>query len=110
MPELISDQLPQFAPTTNLHRLDDGRHVLVTVPADVMPLPEGVLPIVSGIRVARVEPAPTEVFLADEHGVPIDADGDPANGLTALLRLPPGTTHDQALAALAAQEASGVDD
>ena len=97
MTDLIAESLPQFAPTTNLYRLDDGRHVLVTVPADDQPLPAGVLPIVSGFKVAKTEPGPTEVFLADEHGVPIDADGDPANGMTPLLRLPPGTTHEQAL-------------
>ena len=97
MADLISAALPQFAPTTNLYLLADGRYVLVTVPVDDMPVTEGVLPIVSGFKVAKTEPGQTEVFLADEHGVPIDADGDPANGLTALLRLPPGTTHEQAL-------------
>ncbi len=101
--ELISEGLVQFAPTTNLYRLDDGRHVLVTVPADDMPVTEGALPIVSGFKVAKVEPGPTEVFLADEHGVPIDADGDPANGLTPLLRCAPGTTHEQALEELETQ-------
>ena len=100
MTDLISEALPQFAPTTNHYRLDDGRHVLVTAPADEMPLPPGVLPIVSGFKVAHVEPAPTEVFLCDENAVPIDADGDPTNGLTPLLRLPAGTTHEQALDAL----------
>lgn len=97
MTNLIAEALPQFAPTTNLYRLDDGRHVLVTVPVDDMPVPEGVLPIVSGFKVAKTEPGPTEVFLADEHGVPIDADGDPANGMTPLLRCAPGTAHEQAL-------------
>lgn len=100
MTELIAEALPQFAPTTNLYQLDDGRHVLVTVPADTMPVPEGVLPIVSGIKVAKTEPGPTEVFLADEHGVPIDADGDPTNGLTPLMRLPAGTPHDVAVKAV----------
>ena len=97
MAELIAAALPQFAPTTNLYRLDDGRYVLITVPSDDMPVPEGVLPIMSGFKVAKTEPGPTEVFLADEHGVPIDADGDPANGMTPLLRCAPGTTHEQAL-------------
>lgn len=109
MADLIAAALAQFAPTTNLYQLDDGRHVLVTVPFDAMPLPAEVLPIVSGFKVARVEPAPTEVFLADEYGTPIDADGDPANGMTPLLRCAPGTTHEQALAELAEREARGVD-
>lgn len=101
MAELIEVALPQFAPTTNLYRLDDGRYVLVTIPVDDMPVPEGVLPIVSGIKVAKTEPGPTDVFLADEHGTPIDADGDPTNGLTPLATYPPGTTHDDALRRLA---------
>ncbi|UQE73828.1 hypothetical protein MYK68_15840 [Gordonia sp. PP30] len=109
MTELIAESLPQFAPATNLYRLGDGRYVLVTVPADAMPVPEGVLPIVSGFKVARVEPAPTEVFLADEYGTPIDADGDPANGMTPLLRCAPGTTHEEALAQLGAEVTGDVD-
>lgn len=100
MTTLIAESLAQYAPTTNLYKLDDGRHVLVTVPFDAMPVPEGVLPIVSGFKVASVEPSPTEVFLCDEHAVPIDADGDPTNGLTPLLRLPAGTTHEQAIEAV----------
>ena len=103
MTDLIAEALPQFAPTTNHYRLEDGRYVLVTVPAVDIPVPEGVLPIVSGFKVARVEPAPTEVFLADEYGTPIDADGDPANGMTPLLRCAPGTTHEQALEELEQQ-------
>ena len=108
MAETLATALSQFAPTTHHYRLDDGRCVLVTVPDDDMPVPEGVLPIVSGIKVSKTEPAPTEVFLADDRGTPIDADGDPANGLTPLLRCAPGTTHEQALAELAEREARGV--
>lgn len=100
MAELISEALPQFAPTTNHYRLADGRYVLVTVPADEMPVPEGVLPIVSGFKVTRIEPGPTTVFLADEEARVLDADGDPANGMTPLHTFPVGTTHEQALQAL----------
>lgn len=109
MAELIASALSQFAPTTHHYRLDDGRHVLVTVPAGDMPLPGEVLPIVSGFKVARVDPAPTEVFLADESGAVIDADGDPTNGMTPLLRCAPGTTHEEALAQLGAEVTGDVD-
>ncbi|GAA3963179.1 DUF7572 family protein [Gordonia caeni] len=98
MAVVIAAALPSFAQTTNLYRLTDGRHALVTVPADDQPVPAAVVPIMSGFKVSRVETGPTEVFLADEHGTPIDADGDPTNGLTPLLRLPAGTTHAQAIA------------
>ena len=102
MPILISENLHQFAPITNHYRLEDGRHVLITVPHEAgldramkqveAAIPLGILP---ALKVARM---PTEIFLCDEHAVPIDADGDPTNGLTPLLRLPAGTTHEQALA------------
>lgn len=89
--------MPQFCPVTNLYRLVDGRCVLITVKSG---------PVIAGLAEALQVPlaplaaAPTEVFLADEDGTLIDADGDPANGMTALVRLPPGTTHEEALAAL----------
>lgn len=100
MTDLISEALPQYAPTTNHYKLDDGRYVLITVPDADIPLPAVVIPIISGIKVAHVEPRPTEVFLCDEHAVPIDADGDPANGLTPLATYPAGTDFTAALAAL----------
>ena len=100
MADLIAAALPQYAPTTNHYRLDDGRHVLVTVPADVLPLPAGVIPIVSGIKVTTTEPGQTEVFLCDADARVLDADGDPSNGMTPLATFPAGTTHEQALEAL----------
>lgn len=97
MATLIAESLPQFAPHTNHYRLSDGRHVLVTRAADDLPVPEALAPILGAIKVERTEPAPVEVFLCDENAQPIDADGDPTNGLTPLVRLAPGTTHDEAL-------------
>ena len=93
MSDLIAAALPQFAPTTHLYRLDDGRHVLICVPDDLFEVP----PEIAAPGVEHVAPSPTLVFLADEHGVVIDADGDPCNGLTALAQYPTGTTHTQAL-------------
>ena len=42
----------------------------------------------------------TEVFLADEQGAAVDADGDPANGLTALVRWDEQMDHETAVARL----------
>lgn len=103
MAELITAALPQFAPQTNHYRLDDGRHVLVTRAADDLPVPEALAPVLGAIKVERTEPAPVEVFLCDENATLIDADGDPANGMTPLLRLDPGTTFDEAIAAAEAE-------
>ena len=107
MPELIRENLAQFAPITNHYRLEDGRHVLITTPHEAgldraleqveVAIPLGLLP---ALKVASSVRMPTEIFLADADAVPIDADGDPCNGLTPLLRCEPGTTHAQALAAL----------
>ena len=99
MAELIAESLSQFAPQTNHYRLDDGRHVLVTRAVDDLPVPEGLAPILGAIKVDKTEPTPVEVFLCDENAVVIDADGDPTNGMTALLRLDPGTTFDEAVTA-----------
>ena len=99
MAELLARALPQYAPTTNHYRLDDGRHVLVTRADDELPVPEGLAPILGTIKVTKTEPSQVEVFLCDENAVLIDADGDPTNGMTALLSLPPGTSFDEAVEA-----------
>lgn len=97
MHELIQESLPQFAASTNHYRLADGRYVLVTVPEVEQPLPHELIPVLGRVSVTAIVPAPTEVFLADANARPVDSDGDPTNGLTPLLRLSPGTTHEQAL-------------
>ena len=76
--EFITD-LPHWVPVTRLYRHGD-HHIAVSV-LDFWDA-EG-----------------THVFLCDADGVAIDADGDPANGLTPLLELPPGTTFEEACAA-----------
>lgn len=100
MVDLIAARLAQFAPTTNLYRLADGRCVLVTVPDADLPMPPGLAAVLGAVSIDTTAPSPTEVFLADEHGALVDADGDPANGLTPILRCAPGTTHEQAIAEL----------
>ncbi|NMO00839.1 hypothetical protein HH308_06380 [Gordonia sp. TBRC 11910] len=73
--EFITD-LPHWVPVTRLYRHGD-HHVAVTV-------------------LDFWDARGTNVFLCDEQGVAIDADGDPSNGLTALLELEHGTTFEQA--------------
>lgn len=96
MAELIAENLTHLCPQTNLYRLSGGQHVLVTVP-DTERLDD--IPFIPGMPGAvkfETPPTPTDVFLADEYGRPVDADGDPTNGLTALLRLAGGTGFDVA--------------
>ncbi|QGJ95820.1 minor tail protein [Gordonia phage EMoore] len=69
-------------PTTNLYRCDDGRYLLVMV----LDLPSAAaLSMSSGLRVpvsrAHLR-AEVSVFWSDERGSPVDADGDPLNGMT----------------------------
>lgn len=99
MAELLAEGLPQFAPQTNLYRLDDGQHILVTRIEGDVPVPAVALPLTGFLQghVGDTAPMPTEVFLCDENARLVDADGDPTNGMTALLRLAGGTTFDDAV-------------
>ncbi len=99
MATLIEAGLTQFAPTTNHYRLDTGHHILITRADDTQPVPDGLVQFVAGIRVDEVIAPDVEIFLCDENAQPIDADGDPTNGLTPLLRLAPDTSFDDACAA-----------
>lgn len=78
--EFVAD-LPNWVPVTKLYQHEEsGRYIAVSV-------------------IDFYDADTTEVFLCDETGVAIDADGDPTNGLTPLLRLPTGTDFDEACAA-----------
>ena len=92
----IQAALPQFAPTTNLYQCEDGKYLLVTVDTAGDDIGNSV-PILSLIPVKSSVPADTVVFLADERGQVVDADGDPTNGLTPVLRCPGGTAAEEAL-------------
>lgn len=84
---LVRERLSRFCPTTNHYACDDGQYLLVTIPTlDFVGTLEhfGVDLPVSQVQL----PKRADVFLADDEGVPIDADGDPANGMTPLLRVP----------------------
>ncbi|TWS27271.1 hypothetical protein FK530_19180 [Tsukamurella conjunctivitidis] len=73
--------LTNMCPVTKLYRADDGQHYAICC--------------------AQFYTAThTEVFLADEGGQIIDADGDLANGLTALVRWDEQMDHETAVARL----------
>ncbi len=99
---LVAANLPQFCPDTHHYLLPDGRHVLVTVASLDVPATLNAL----GIRVpiARSHlPRGAQIFLCDESAAILDADGNPANGMTPLGWFDVDT-HEAALAALLAPE------
>ena len=96
---LVAEQLPQFCPTTNFYSTDDGKYLLVTVPRfDVPASIEAVTGLMLPISLSHL-PTHADVFLADENAVVVDADGDPTNGMTALLRVEDCDTFEDALSA-----------
>ncbi|AJA43321.1 minor tail protein [Mycobacterium phage Sbash] len=95
---LVAEGLCQFCPVTNLYRCSDGKHLLVTIPClDSL----GTLEAALGVKIPRATahaPTTADVFLADENAVVLDADGDPANGMTALAKIEGCRSFEQALA------------
>ncbi|ORA23394.1 DUF7572 family protein [Mycobacterium aquaticum] len=95
---LVAEALPQFAPTTNHYACSDGWYLLVTVHDRLAVATTPSMPF--DIPIARSHlPASAEVFLCDEHATVLDADGDPANGMTPLA-LVDADTHAAALVSL----------
>ena len=99
MAELLAGGLPLFAPHTNLYGGGSGLPIWVTRSGGDVPVPAVALPLTGFLQghVGDTAPMPTEVFLCDENARLVDADGDPTNGMTALLRLAGGTTFDDAV-------------
>lgn len=95
-------EVTHFHPITNHYRCSDGIWLLVTVmrmdsPAE--PDTAGTL----GVRpaVIRTEAATkAAVFLSDENAGVLDADGDPANGMTPLASYDDVASHVEVLARL----------
>lgn len=92
---LLAENLTHFCPVTNHYQCSDGRYLLVTYPrVDVLAAIAGealsdaltLLGIAEGPQTLSHQPANTEVFSSDEAARVLDADGDPANGMTPLLR------------------------
>lgn len=97
---LKQENLGRFCPVTNLYECSDGFHLLVTVfeSFDVGELIQATTGL--KIPIARTHmPTGVEVFLSDEDGTVLDADGDPANGMTPIARFPAGD-FESVLAAL----------
>lgn len=96
---LVAENLSQFCPMTNHYACEDGTYLLVTVPRFDT---SAVLEAKTGIRIpVSISHLPThaDVFLADENAVVLDADGDPANGLTPIARVEDCDTFEAALSA-----------
>lgn len=99
-----------MCPVTNLYVCSDGQHLLVTAKAGVMlTLPDYVSEGLMGTNLGALATVPAhaphgvEVFLADLDGHVLDADGNPANGMTALWSTPDDISHEAALAAIGRQ-------
>ncbi|GAS94440.1 Gp21 [Mycolicibacterium canariasense] len=95
---LVGEQLSQFCPVTNHYECSDGKHLLVTIPR----LDASTVQEMLGVRVPIVKmhlPDKADVFLADADAVVLDADGDPANGMTPLVSVPGCESFADALAA-----------
>ncbi len=88
--QLVSASLPQFCPTTNHYKCSDGRYLLITVATlDSIGTLRGTLGVTLPVSESHL-PGTVDVFLADENAIVLDADGDPANGMTPLARFPDG--------------------
>lgn len=96
---VVQERVSHFCPTTNFYATSDGRHLLVTVPRfDVARSVEAATGLTIPISVSHL-PTHADVFLADENAVVLDADGDPANGLTPIARVEDCDTFEAALSA-----------
>ena len=85
--DLMNSDCVWMPPTTWHLKTEDG-YLLVTA----LRLERSAAP---GIPTSRVNlPKGVLVFLADERGNPVDADGDPLNGMTPLLQLDEGNHED----------------
>ena len=106
---LVGEALSQYAPRTDHYACSDGTYLLVHMWAEVPP-PD--LVDANGAPVVLLpshEPRNTEVFLADENAVVLDADGNPANGMTPLLRCDGPVPAAEALAQLGYALEEGAD-
>lgn len=95
--KLKAEGLSQFCPTTNFYECSGGKYLLVTVPTLDTP---GTLAETLGIVVPIAQshmPTQVDVFLADENATVVDADDNPANGMTPLWSYPDCDSHSEAL-------------
>lgn len=99
---LVGQGLSRYCPTTNHYYCGDGPDgifLLVTIARYDVP---GSIETLTGIKLPiNVVQLPThaDVFLSDADANVLDADGDPANGMTPLVRVPDCDDFATALAA-----------
>ncbi|MCT7372680.1 DUF7572 family protein [Mycolicibacterium llatzerense] len=99
---LVGQDLSRYCPTTNWYYCGDGPDgifLLVTIARyDVPASIEALTGISIPISIVQL-PTYADVFLADVDANVLDADGDPANGMTPLIRVPDCDDFATALAA-----------
>lgn len=94
---LRQENLKRYCPTTNLYECTD-RWLLVTAPCT-----DALQELAGGLMIPIMRshiPKRVDVFLSDESGAVLDADGDPSNGMTPVARFEGAATHEEALAEL----------
>lgn len=100
---LVRAGLSQYCPKTNHYQCSDGTYLLVTV-KDFCTSRDylvSVNPAFGTLPISRVNaPSGTDVFLSDASAAVLDADGNPANGMTPLAALPNCSSFAEALAEL----------
>lgn len=96
---LVGQDLSKFCPTTNHYYCEDGTFLLVTIPRfDI----EASIEAKTGFRlpISKVHlPTHAEVFLSDAAANAVDADNNPLNDLTPLVRVEDCDSFAEALAA-----------
>lgn len=99
---LLEFGVGRYCPVTNHYSCDDGTYLLITVnQLQIENVAKRLGLAASGpIRKSQVRGQNTDVFLSNERGDVIDADDNPANGMTPVHVYPPGTSHEEALAAM----------
>lgn len=99
---LVGHDLSRYCPTTNHYYCGDGPDgifLLVTIARyDVAASIEAVTGFSVPISAVNL-PTHADVFLSDADANVLDADGDPANGMTPLVRVPDCNDFAAALAA-----------
>lgn len=106
--ELITENLPGWAPGTHHYRTPDGKNLAIEAmphPEDSVIIEAGQEPMVDNILLTlgtsyaalKVVLRPTVVFLCDADGNAIDSDLTDDDPLTPLHTFPPGTSHEEVL-------------
>ncbi|QGJ92018.1 hypothetical protein SEA_KEELAN_54 [Gordonia phage Keelan] len=87
--QVIEKNMPGKCPVSNLYKVDDGTYLVVTV---LNPYAlRGIFAEMNGTtQLSHIQPS-VEVFLCDERGMFIDADGNIENGLNALASTDPNS-------------------